>query len=211
MPYKSTKDLPQQVKQLPVSAKRIFLKAFDNSFKKYGEEESFKIAWAAVKRIYAKKGETWVKKSSVKVKSVLGRSGLFGNRYYFDAVISSNQEAEDGLIATDELLEGLYTNNLVEQYGDVDHLGLEGNGSTSGMFKLIENKYQSGKMYGRFLVNKSHPKYNWFINNYKKNDIELSAEFKGYETEGNKIVKCDSLGWTVLMNQNPADRLARAI
>ena len=65
MPYKSIKDLPDNVKMLPDRAKRIFMNAFNASFDK-GEESARKIAWSAVKRKYKKndKGE-WVLKEGV--------------------------------------------------------------------------------------------------------------------------------------------------
>lgn len=66
MPYKNNKDLPSQVQDhLPEHAQTIFRKAFNSAHEEYGtEEQAFKVAWAAVKKEYAKneKGK-WVKKS----------------------------------------------------------------------------------------------------------------------------------------------------
>ena len=61
VPYKSVKSLPKSVQGLPSKAKRIFLKAFNASYEKYGEERAFKIAWSAVKRVFRKKGNKWVR------------------------------------------------------------------------------------------------------------------------------------------------------
>jgi len=65
MPYRSTKELPDNVKVLPDRAKRIFMNAFNASFD-HGEEGARKIAWSAVKRKYKKneKGE-WILKEKV--------------------------------------------------------------------------------------------------------------------------------------------------
>jgi cation transport regulator len=65
MPYRSIKELPDNVKMLPDRAKRIFMNAFNASFDK-GEESARKIAWSAVKRKFKKneKGE-WVLKEKV--------------------------------------------------------------------------------------------------------------------------------------------------
>lgn len=65
MPYKSLKDLPDQVKDnLPHHAQEIFKEAFNSASKEYDEEETaFKVAWSAVKNDYEKNdGGEWVKK-----------------------------------------------------------------------------------------------------------------------------------------------------
>lgn len=56
MPYQAISDLPDSVKNhLPKHAQEIFLAAFNNALKEYGEEErAFKVAWSAVKRDYEK-------------------------------------------------------------------------------------------------------------------------------------------------------------
>ena len=66
MPYETTADLPPAVKDhLPTHAQEIFLAAFNHSFEEYashGDRESlaFRVAWAAVKKRYHKRGELWV-------------------------------------------------------------------------------------------------------------------------------------------------------
>ena len=66
MPYKSNKDLPPRIRGvLPQGAQTIFRKAFNNAYKQYkgNEVRSFKVAWAAVKKVYMKGPEKkWVKK-----------------------------------------------------------------------------------------------------------------------------------------------------
>lgn len=68
MPYDSLSDLPDAVKDtLPHHAQEIFRAAFNNAHgehksEKDAEERSFRIAWAAVKRDYEKRGDRWVKK-----------------------------------------------------------------------------------------------------------------------------------------------------
>ena len=74
MPYKDITDLPPAVRDhLPKHAQEIFMEAFNHSFEEYvdpskrrDKEESnetiaFKVAWAAVKRSYHKKGDHWIK------------------------------------------------------------------------------------------------------------------------------------------------------
>ena len=66
MPYKSTRDLPESVRDnLPEHAQDIFKEAFNSAWDEYAdpdkrrgresqEEVSFKVAWAAVKNEYEK-------------------------------------------------------------------------------------------------------------------------------------------------------------
>ncbi|MGN2245794.1 putative cation transport regulator ChaB [Frateuria sp. GZRR35] len=66
MPYKSTRDLPESVRDnLPAHAQDIFKEAFNSAWDEYAdpdkrrgkesqEEVSFKVAWSAVKNEYEK-------------------------------------------------------------------------------------------------------------------------------------------------------------
>ncbi|HEV2538627.1 MAG TPA: putative cation transport regulator ChaB [Frateuria sp.] len=66
MPYKSTHDLPESVRDnLPSHAQEIFKEAFNSAWDEYAdpdkrrgsesrEEVSFKVAWSAVKNEYEK-------------------------------------------------------------------------------------------------------------------------------------------------------------
>ncbi len=67
MPYATTADLPPAVRRLPWHAQDIFLAAFNAAWDNYadrGPEEqeqiAFRVAWAAVKKRYAKIGDRWV-------------------------------------------------------------------------------------------------------------------------------------------------------
>ena len=65
MPYDSTKDLPEAVKDsLPSHGQEIFKEAFNSASKEYDEEETaFKVAWSAVKKKYEKNDDgDWVEK-----------------------------------------------------------------------------------------------------------------------------------------------------
>ena len=64
MPYATLDDLPPAVRHLPVHAQEIFRAAFNNAWAEYGgdEETAFRVAWAAVKQRYQKRGEYWVAK-----------------------------------------------------------------------------------------------------------------------------------------------------
>lgn len=64
MPYAAIDELPPATRHLPAHAKEIFLAAFDAAWDSYGgdEEMAFRVAWAAVKKRYRKRGEEWVPK-----------------------------------------------------------------------------------------------------------------------------------------------------
>ena len=76
MPYKNVSDLPAQVRDnLPQHAQEIYRAAFNSAWDEYKdaderrgddsrEETAHKVAWAAVKKEYEKKGDRWVKKGS---------------------------------------------------------------------------------------------------------------------------------------------------
>ncbi len=63
MPYGSNDELPPAVaNHLPSHAQDIFREAFNHAWEEYGddEERAFRVAWAAVKRKYRKRGSEWV-------------------------------------------------------------------------------------------------------------------------------------------------------
>jgi cation transport regulator len=68
MPYTNIADLPAAVRShLPVHAQEIYLKAFNNAWREYTDRQdreaaAHKVAWAAVKRVYRKQGDAWVRK-----------------------------------------------------------------------------------------------------------------------------------------------------
>jgi cation transport regulator len=74
MPYKSNSDLPKSVRDnLPKKAQEIYLKAYNSAWKQYDEPEerrdgasreetAHRVAWAAVKRIYEKVDEKWIRR-----------------------------------------------------------------------------------------------------------------------------------------------------
>ena len=74
MPYDSTEELPESVKNnLPKKAQEIYMAAFNSAWDQYDrpeerkggasrEETSHKVAWAAVKQKYEKRDDRWVLK-----------------------------------------------------------------------------------------------------------------------------------------------------
>ena len=69
MPYANVQDLPPAIRHLPPHAQEIFLQAFNHAWQSYAdrgperqEEIAHRVAWAAVKRRYEKRGGFWVDK-----------------------------------------------------------------------------------------------------------------------------------------------------
>ena len=74
MPYKANKELPKRIKSnLPQGAQTIFRKVYNNANKQYKSpskrrgkssltEVCNKVAWSAVKKVYKKGKDKWVKK-----------------------------------------------------------------------------------------------------------------------------------------------------
>ncbi|WP_027157318.1 ChaB family protein [Methylobacter luteus] len=75
MPYKRLSDLPDNVKNhLPTHGQEIYLAAYNNAWdeykdpedRRYGDDDretvAHKVAWAAVKKKYEKRGDEWVEK-----------------------------------------------------------------------------------------------------------------------------------------------------
>ena len=63
MPYASNDDLPPSVRgHLPTHAQAIYREAFNHAWRQYRGEEAtaHRVAWAAVKRLYEKRGGQWV-------------------------------------------------------------------------------------------------------------------------------------------------------
>lgn len=63
MPYATNENLPASVRgHLPPPAQDIFREAFNRAFERYDEATAFRVAWAAVKRRYAKIDGEWVRR-----------------------------------------------------------------------------------------------------------------------------------------------------
>jgi cation transport regulator len=76
MPYTSTQELPERVKNnLPPHAQEIYKEAFNHAWQQYAdpekrrgpesqEEVAHKVAWSAVETKYTKSGDRWVPRKS---------------------------------------------------------------------------------------------------------------------------------------------------
>jgi cation transport regulator len=68
MPYRDNADLPPAVRNhLPQHAQDVYREAFNHAWQQYArnprhEEIAHRVAWAAVKRRYRKRGDFWMAK-----------------------------------------------------------------------------------------------------------------------------------------------------
>jgi len=62
MPY-TKNNPPERIKSLPKHAQEIWISAFNSAWEQYGqdEEKANRVAWAAVKKVYRKVGNKWIK------------------------------------------------------------------------------------------------------------------------------------------------------
>ena len=66
MPYPTNDDLPPSARgRLPPHAQDIYREAFNHAWRQYGGEEAtaHRVAWAAVKRLYVKRGGAWTSRA----------------------------------------------------------------------------------------------------------------------------------------------------
>ena len=69
MPYHANADLPPPIqRRLPIHAQDIYREAFNHAWASYKgdgrqEEIAHRVAWAAVKKMYRKVGESWLLKA----------------------------------------------------------------------------------------------------------------------------------------------------
>lgn len=213
MPNTSIKQLGKQVSSLPTEAKKIFLKAYNTAYAQTNNEESsFEIALAVVKKKYTKEKNKWILKSSVSVNSDVKRSGIFLPNLTFTAVVSSINKDYEGNSVSDILLRNLSNSNLVENHGDFDHLLFDGFSNYKGAFKKLNHWYDNGKLYLKFLIDKSYDKFNDVKELFKDKKIaEVSAEFYNPVVVNNKIVNASRLGWSVCRNDSAINPDAKII
>lgn len=141
---------------------------------------------------------------NVEKNKVIARSAFLNADYMFDAIVSSNSINYDGLSIDDSVLQNI----PIHSDGDYDHIGLKtGKFNYKGLFKLVKSVYENGKVFLRFILNKNHSEYDSFskkINN-TDSDIKLSAELIGAEVQDNKVINAKEMGWTVLIEDEPAN------
>jgi cation transport regulator len=71
MPYRDRHDLPDTLRhRLPPHAQDIYCQAFNHAWQTYSdradrEQVAHRVAWAAVKRLYRREGDIWVRKEGM--------------------------------------------------------------------------------------------------------------------------------------------------
>ena len=84
MPYKSIKELPENVKGLPDSAQRQYLNVVNSALESGDKEDAAHTkAWGVVKKNYVKKDGKWVKKMSDDIQYIVPFSEREDGWYFF--------------------------------------------------------------------------------------------------------------------------------
>ena len=113
VPYKSIEELPVEIKKLPKPAQHMFLKAFNSSYSRYGEEIAFETAWTIVKKKFKKVDGKWVAKGfsndiytfNIEVKEDVFVQKADDGNFYIEGVLSDILPDLDGWSPTPELLQ----------------------------------------------------------------------------------------------------------
>ena len=182
MPYNSIKELPESIKKLPISAQEIFKNVFNKVYKNNGDELSFKIAWAAVKKKFKKVDNKWVAKSNnytlFKVE-LENNSELFVNKsddgeYYLEGVLSDVGLDVHNTRFTEEALKdyaeqinkhgigGFITHKDWKQFCmNNSHLPEEvfiakARNERKGILKAIKAVYEKGRLWIKALIDKRY-------------------------------------------------------
>ena len=201
----TTNNFKAQIDKLPIEAKKIYLAAYTKIRKDKSELDTTRLAWSFMKKYYSKRGKTWIKKQDIKIETNIKKSGLFSQTYSLDLIIGSTSLDRENETVSEQLLQELYNNNLIDTLGDVDHANITfGDDWTQGLFKAVKTFYKNGKIRIKAIADKSHKAYGWFIKNRVYNRIKgASAEYINPVMNGNTIVKADYLGWTVALKDGP--------
>ena len=172
----------QTLKGLPPTAKRLWERIFKQNKTKLGADSAARVAWSAVKKLFKKEGDRWVKKGAPK--KMIGRSenfefsseklvcrsemGDISNDYFVEGYIATPEpNKKDGYILTTELLEELdkqIKEMPISIKGDIDHIntkiarGQKINTSEvptlDNILKLEESRVDEKGLWGKFKVDK---------------------------------------------------------
>jgi len=203
-----SENMEQLIKELPINAKKIFLRAYDKALKSVNEKRALRLAWRVVKQSYKIVEDKWTLKTSVKVNTVVGKSGFFNPSYYMDYTISSINKDNTGESVDNGLLENIAKGNIpMDVYGDIEHFDIDGISEFNGLFELISTEYINGKLNGKITINKKHKAYKTFTKWYPKGTtVGISAEFYNPTYIGKKLVNCERVGWS--MTDNPRNPMS---
>jgi len=201
MPFASNISLPPQVQKLPAKAKTIFRKAFNASFKEHGEETAFKIAWAAVKRVYNKTGGRWVMKFD-KVYSEGFEVKKIGDDFFVSGYLSTPHLDKVNDIVTWKALESMASqiagSELPFMIG-LEHEHVLEDARNIPIAQIVDSKMDNNGLWINTKVNKYHPGFdaikgsleNGFLNAFS---IEFSPITWRYEDlDGQSIRVIDDL------------------
>jgi len=130
---------------------------FNSSFEKYGEDKAFKIAWASVKKKYARKENKWILKSSQVIpKKYHCKSALSeATAYYADIIFGDVKEDLDG----DEVSYNSLCVKLNGMEADLEHAVMFGRDDIphDTLFKVIDTIFDGTNLIGTVKFETEHP------------------------------------------------------
>jgi cation transport regulator ChaB len=179
MPYKTNKDLPMQVSNLPEKAKTLFREAFNAAIEKNGEEKAFRIAWGVVKNRY-KKGKTkWVAKASQVIpKTYVAKSSISGGTAHIAEFIFGDIKTDlDG----DAIDKNVLCTKLNGVEGDLEHANLYRREEVSDapLFKVIDSFFDGTNLLGTVYFYEEHPQFESVWQYCLQGDFGMSLEYQG--------------------------------
>ncbi len=195
------------VSKLSSTQKKILVKSYDKALSSgLNKEDAYDTALFSVGLSEQTKSNSV--SQNIDIKTVVIKDGSFFNpQYYFDATLTSNRRDRAGNTVSTNLLKWISDNNRVDGEGDIKHLASRGQDSSYyGLFSLVKQKYEEGKLNIRFAINKTHQRFSEFMKENKKTPFNmLSAEFYSPSLLGDKIVACNGIGWTLTDDGNNTD------
>lgn len=196
-----------KIDSLPKEVKQLYLSAYKKANKDNTSYKSAQIAWALVKRQYSKRSGKWIQKQNIQIITNIKKAGFLSPTYSIDLIIGSTAIDNDKQRVSKNLLSQLYSQNLIDNTGDIDHLDLtHGEDYFTGLFRAAKKYYKDGMVRLKVIVDKTHEAYKWFIDNKIYNNIKgASAEYINPVVIDGEIVHADYMGWTVALKKQPTN------
>jgi len=189
MPYNSNAELPKQVKGLPSAAQTIWRKAFNASFEKYGEEKALRIAWTAVKNVYRKKGDEWVKKSmlwDVVLADKFEIKQENGNYYVEGYLSTTGLDLVDDYV-TPECLKDMFEQieigeQVLAMNGGIEHEHILEDPRIMPAAKIVDKRLDDNGLWIKTMLNKYHAAFKSIWGSIEDGFLQgFSIEFKPVE------------------------------
>lgn len=213
MPYKNIEDLPKKIRKiLPKEAQKLFVKVFNQAYKKHDEATAFKIAWAVIKKKYIKSPSgRWILKANKIRKQYVKANSDWGDELKFiEFVVASPQ-----LTSKRERLHQTFIQNignrLVGVKGDLEHANLLNlDLPKEWVIKIIDSIVIDDEIHATAVFNSLHPYADVVWQLIKEGkvgaSIELAYDEDDYYYDENGRVYVDGKIIGVALTLEPANK-----